>query len=261
MVNSETKNRKILSFFVCLAIAALLTACGSPIVETPAEDEFVTAKNSYQENIDEAQEIPIAQITNLPAECEAYTLQISQYYIPLEEHWAKSVCSQCGLCDILPDCVGADSLNGLGFCCMDLNSDGINELLICSTDTNNPIVLELWAIVNEKPKLIARSGEESKYYLRKRKKTDSYILENSTGLPENETARFYFTFNGVHLEYLWDIFPGISSSRQSALNKALEDLESNRILPSFTAYSALNRVQPNLTQSAAFIIKAAQNTN
>lgn len=231
--------RKKCCLFVLPVILGLLSACSSPLAETPAEDEFLLAQKNYQEKFLPAKELPLAEITNLPDACEIYSQQVVRYYLPLAEGWTQEACSEYGLSDMLYACVGAKSLQGLGFACVDLNGDGVDELLIGSTDAHDPMILELWAIVNEKPKLIAQAEDGSRYYLRCNENTGEYIWENCTGPAENETACFYFTFNGIHLEYLWDIFPGIDSARQDTLQEAAAEMGGKRILPPCTPYVAL----------------------
>ena len=61
------------------------------------------------------------------------------------------------------------------------------------------MILELWAIVNDKPKLIAQAEEQSRYYLHRIESTDQYIWENCTGASGSDSAHFYFTFNGTYM--------------------------------------------------------------
>lgn len=232
----RSKNRWLLALLV---VSAFLTACSSSLQDIPTGNAYVQAKDTYRETTAPTPEIPLAEISNIPADCEIYAQQLSRYYLPLAENWTRDTCAEYSLCPVLLDCVDKDALREIGFACMDLNADGVNELLIGSLDPDDPVILELWAIVNDKPKLLAQAEEQSCYYLRRSLDTDDYIWENRTGVPGSDFAYFYFTFNGSYMEYLWDIFPGISGASQDAMRKAAAQMAGERILPPWTSYASL----------------------
>lgn len=227
-------------WFAPLTLIGTLAILSSPFTDKPSGDLYMQEKTAYQEKAVPPREMPMAEIVNIPPECEIYTEQITRYYLALAEGWEQELCSEYGLSDALYDYIGADPLQEIGFCCTDLNADGVPELLIGSLDPERPAILELWTVVSEKPKLIAQAEGQSRYYLRHSESTADTILENITGSKGQEAACFYFTFNGVHLEYLWDIFPDVSGDEQEARRAAAAELGGERILPNHTAYAALN---------------------
>ena len=75
-------------------------------------------------------------------------------------------------------------LDNVGFTCMDLDGDGIRELIIGAilASDRDPLVFEIWTVKNGEPVLLAQSGSHNRYYLQYTEEEDlwsvAYEAEN-----------------------------------------------------------------------------------
>lgn len=225
---------------VVLAVALLLPGFGSPLKNKPQDDPFFQAKVVYEENAKPIERVPVPPLRGLPAEAAAYTEQISRYFLPLTEGWDGAFCYAQGLSEALPLYAGEDPMESIGFACPDLNGDGVKELVIGVRDADSPRILELWAMVNDKPKLIVQARTDSHYVLRTGAENGGVFLENQTGAAGEETAYFYFTFNGSYLDYFWDFIPGVIESEDEIRSSQAGEI-GEPILPDYTMYARLTQ--------------------
>ena len=58
-------------------------------------------------------------------------------------------------------------LDNVGFTCMDLDGDGIRELIIGAilASDRDPLVFEIWTVRDGEPVMLAQSGSHNRYYL------------------------------------------------------------------------------------------------
>lgn len=239
MIKKSSRNLLMLYTLMLFGIF-ILSACAPPFFDIPKEDSYLVAKEKYEKQTPPPKDYPIASPTNLPSECSVYEEQISRYYLPLTEGWTREDCIEYGLSKALPVDISSDLAKEIGFVCMDINSDGISELLIGSTNPDYPVVLELWSIVNENPKLLAQADETSRYYLRYSQETERYIWENCTGSMNEENAFFFFTFNGRYMDYLWDYFLDLDTLEQAEMRKLVSEGSGVRIAPNYFPYAELS---------------------
>ena len=175
----------------CIAIllfAAMLAGCDTPNdAQVPATEAPAVETAAPTEVIIE---IPTEAPTEAPAEVPvesgedeedfvyegdassyyidaAYAEQISRYYAPLSEKWSEEKYLENELSELPADYYEGNPLDNVGFGFVDLDNDGSWELIIGAIRDaeTNPVVFEIWTLVDGKPVMLAQSSERNRYFL------------------------------------------------------------------------------------------------
>ncbi len=98
---------------------------------------------------------------------KVYTQQIDRYYTAISEQWDEIACLDHEISPLVAHYYDGKPLDNVGFTFMDLDGDGIWELIIGAIQNaeQNPLVFEIWAIQNDAPVMLAQSGSHNRYYL------------------------------------------------------------------------------------------------
>ena len=162
--------KKLLVIFV---IMALLTGCASsqgalapatepaaqattePVVETTEEIIYeVEASTHYMETV--------------------YPQQIRRYYTAVSQQWDQVTCMDNEISALVARYYEGNPLDNVGFAFMDLDEDGIWELVIGAAQ--DPLVFEIWALKDGQPVMLAQSGNHNRYYLQYDKPEDRWLV-------------------------------------------------------------------------------------
>lgn len=145
----------------------LLTGCSKPqpgpTVST--EPPAATAESATQ-----------AMVEVLPAETqsavlydidEVYTRQIDRYYVAISQQWDEEAYWDQEMSSMVVYYYQGTPLDNVGFTCMDLDGDGIRELIIGAIlgSDRDPLVFEIWTVRDGEPVMLAQSGSHNRYYL------------------------------------------------------------------------------------------------
>lgn len=120
---------------------------------------------------------------------------IYQYYEGKISNWSIQDFREANLCYL------AGYENELGYCLMDINEDGTDELLIGSADTYVGMFFDLYTMVDGQRLLVASSGERDRYYVCQ----DRTIANEGSSSAWNSNYDYYDFVSG-QLEFKEGVF-------------------------------------------------------
>ena len=246
---------------VCLLSLALLAGCGNPQAELPVDTE---PSASATESIAESTTNPADETT--PTETEedveyegdassyyidvVYAQQIERYYTAISQQWDETACFDHELSPLVTSYYDGKPLDNVGFTFMDLDGDGIWELIIGAIRNaeQDPLVFEIWALKNDEPVMLVQSGSHNRYYLQ-------YAEE------DNLWSVAYEAENGAanHAVYYLQLFEGEFSVTQGVIFDAAADEEN----PWFMTYDLdwdVSNDTPIDEDTANAVMNAGRNT-
>ena len=96
-----------------------------------------------------------------------YAQQIARYYPAISQQWEENAYLDHGLSPLAAYYYEGNPLDNVGFTFMDLDGDGIWELIIGAIQNaeQDPLVFEIWALKNDEPVMLVQSGSHNRYYL------------------------------------------------------------------------------------------------
>ena len=212
---------------VCLLSLALLAGCGNPQAELPVDTE---PSASATESIAESTTNPADETTPVETEEDVeyegdassyyidvvYAQQIERYYTAISQQWDETACFDHELSPLVTSYYDGKPLDNVGFTFMDLDGDGIWELIIGAIRNaeQDPLVFEIWALKNDEPVMLVQSGSHNRYYLQ-------YAEE------DNLWSVAYEAENGAanHAVYYLQLFAGEFSVTQGIIFDAAADEE------------------------------------
>lgn len=93
---------------------------------------------------------------------QAYRAVVETYVTAINERWGAERCSQEDISIVLRD---VESLDSLGYALMDLDGDGVEELIVACDEESQPI-LDLYTLVGGELVHVFSGGERNQYFLR-----------------------------------------------------------------------------------------------
>ena len=146
---------------VILIVMALLTGCASSqgLKPTAPAADATTAptQNTTEEDAVDEIEASTHYMQNV------YPKQIQRYYTAVSQRWDEITYLDNDMSALAARYYAGNPLDNIGFAFMDLDGDGIWELVIGATQDS--LVFEIWDLKNGEPVLIAQSGSHNRYYL------------------------------------------------------------------------------------------------
>jgi hypothetical protein len=96
-----------------------------------------------------------------------YAQQIARYYTAISQQWDEDTYWDHEMSSLAVYYYEGTPLENVGFAFMDLDGNGIQELLIGAIlgSDRDPLVFEIWTIRNGEPAMLAQSGSHNRYYL------------------------------------------------------------------------------------------------
>lgn len=171
--------KKFYAITMALALMlALLAGCGEsgteqPPVTQPSAATPESVPESTPESTAGTDEEPVPTETEEDVVYEGdassyyidvvYAQQIRRYHTAISQGWDEATCMDNGVSALVARYNEGNPLNNVGFTFMDLDGDGIWELVIGSVQ--DPLIFEIWALKDDVPVMLAQSGSHNRYYL------------------------------------------------------------------------------------------------
>ena len=256
---------------VFLLTLALLAGCGKPqteqppvTTETPVSEPAPTTEAPTTVPTTEPTTEATTEPTTAPTEADTeyegdassyyidvvYAQQIDRYYTAISQQWEETTCLDNDLSPLVAHYYDGNPLDNVGFTFMDLDGDGIWELIIgaIANAEQDPLVFEIWALKNDEPVLIAQSGAHNRYYLQ-------YAQEDCLWSVAYEAE------NGAanHAVYYLQLFEG----KFMVIQGIVFDAVANEKAPWFMAYDLdwdVSNDMPIEESTANSVMRAGRNT-
>ena len=159
--------KKFAVLFLSVIMVFSLTACGA---STPAAPESAAPESpvpAAEETAPSPEEtVPAPEET--PTVEQAYAVVIGEYYTALEQRWNGAELMEDGLNYMAADCYGEEPLENLGYAIVDLDGDGVQELLIGPINADeffDNMIFSLYTLdENGVNKLVFDGTERNRYY-------------------------------------------------------------------------------------------------
>ena len=173
--------KKIVVLFLSVIMVFSLAACGAatpaapesaaPESPVPAAEETAPAPEETapaQEETDPEPEETVPAPEETPTVEQAYAVVIGEYYTALEQRWNGAELMEDGLNYMAADCYGEEPLENLGYAIVDLDGDGVQELLIGPINADeffDKMIFSLYTLdENGVNKLVFDGTERNRYY-------------------------------------------------------------------------------------------------
>ena len=184
--------KKCYYVLLLLLIASLFVGCNStPRTEIIATERPDAGKNSEPTEVRGTEGAPIeTEDTEYEGDASSYYIdvvyaqQIERYYTAISQQWDEVAYLDHEMSPLAAHYYEEKPLDNVGFTFMDLDGDGIWELIIGAIQNaeQNPLIFEIWALKNDEPVMIAQSGFHNRYYLQYAEEDDlwsvAYEAEN-----------------------------------------------------------------------------------
>ena len=133
-----------------------------------------------------------------------YASQVEGYRTALSQQWDEAACAGHGVSPLLPQHYGSDPLANIGAGLVDLNNDGSLELIIgvVSADKAQPLVLEIWSLVDGVPYMVAQSDAQNRYYLQYSQDDEAWYVALEITRSEDHHGLHYLVLQDGGLEVI-----------------------------------------------------------
>ena len=171
---------------------ALLVGCNKPQTELPVDTapsnsttEFATLPSSEPTSVETDEDVEYEGDATSYYIDVVYAQQIERYYTAISQQWDENAYLEHEMSPLAAHYYEGKPLDNVGFTFMDLDGDGIGELIIGAIKKaeNDPLIFEIWALKNDEPVMLAQSGSHNRYYLQYAEEDDlwsvAYEAENS----------------------------------------------------------------------------------
>ena len=159
--------KSIIITVTLLLILALPAGCNKPQLDLPVHTEpttLPTTETSPSENEGDGEYEGDASSYYIDV---VYAEQIERYYTAISQQWDEIACLEQEMSPMVAYYYDEQSLDNVGFTFMDLDGDGIWELIIGAIKNaeRDPLIFEIWALKDGEPVMLAQSGSRNRYYL------------------------------------------------------------------------------------------------
>ena len=174
-----------------LLVLSLLAGCGESQTKPPVDtDPSGSATVSTTEPAAETTATETQDDTEYEGDASSYYIdvvyaqQIERYYTAISQQWDVDAYWEHGLSPLAASYYEGKPLDNVGFTFMDLDGDGIWELIIGAIQNaeRDPLVFEIWALKDDEPVMLVQSGSHNRYYLQYAEEDDlwsvAYEAEN-----------------------------------------------------------------------------------
>ena len=129
-----------------------------------------------------------------------YAQQIQRYSAALTQQWNDAECSSNGVSPLLAQYYAGNAMDNVGVGFVDFENDDSWELIIGAVQNseNDPLVFEIWTLIDGEPQMVAQSDAQNRYYLQYSEEDALwYVAWESTRSQEYYGVHFLMLQNGV----------------------------------------------------------------
>lgn len=175
-----------------LLVPALASGCSKPQLDLPADTvPSTTATEHTTQPSTETNPTQAEEDMEYEGDASSYYIdvvypqQIERYYTAISQQWDQIAYLDHEMSPLAAYYYEGKPLDNVGFTFMDLDGDGIWELIIGAIKNaeNDPLIFEIWALKNGEPVMVAQSGSDNRYYLQYAQEDDlwsvAYEAENN----------------------------------------------------------------------------------
>jgi predicted small lipoprotein YifL len=200
--------KSIVSAIILLLTLALLASCGKPQTQLPDP-----TKSTAEITTTPTGTLPTEDDTEYEGDASSYYIdvvyhqQIERYHTAISQQWDESAYFDHEMSVLAAHYYDEKSLDNIGFTFMDLDGDGIWELIIGAIKNaeRDPLIFEIWALKNDEPVMIAQSGSNNRYYLQYSQEDDAWYVANEGSNGAANSATYYLMLIDGKLEVMQGI--------------------------------------------------------
>ena len=154
--------RSLLTTLTFLLTLTLLVGCSNPPTEPESLESSTAANATGEVSPAETEDDTVSYYTDV-----VYAQQIKRYHTAISQQWDMDAYWDQEMSSMVVHYYGGTPLDNIGFTLMDLDGDGIPELIIGAIlgSDRDPLVFEIWTVHNGDPVMLAQSGSHNRYYL------------------------------------------------------------------------------------------------
>ena len=187
--------KSLLTAIPFLLILVLLAGCGIPQAEQPTDTAPSTAANPTTETTSAETEDDVAYEGDASSYYidVVYPQQIDRYYTAISQQWDENAYFDHEMSPLAASYYEGNPLDNVGFAVMDLDGDGIWELIIGAIQNaeQEPLVFEIWILKNDEPVMLAQSSACDRYYLQHSEEDDLWSVAYEAEKGDANRAVYY----------------------------------------------------------------------
>lgn len=134
----------------------------------------------------------------------AYAAQLDRYHTALSQTWEEGAYFENGMSNLAYYYYEGNPLDNLGFTFLDLDGDGILELIIgaIANAQNDPAVLEIWTLREGTAEMLVQSGSRNRYFLEFDGEHNTWWIANEASNGAANSANHYYKVTQQGLEVI-----------------------------------------------------------
>ena len=173
----------------------------APVVETPPAESTPVETAPPVETTAPAESISNA-LANSPY--AVYAEQVDRYYKAIVTQCDESFYFKQAMSPMPIHYYDGNELSNIGFAMTDLDGDGNQELLIGAIKDHQtePVVFEIWTLMNNQPVMLAQSGYRTRYYLQFAEDDSIWNLAYEADNGATNYGVYYLQITGSTLEVI-----------------------------------------------------------